>query len=354
MNSNFISFFKKFSGPEIFVILVLLILGVASSLTVPLSAGYDEETHFIRAWEMAHYYFIPNEQLGAKLPFPALYWELSYRRQPLVEAIFASYGHLQIDGKAMGWGGDGSGRMPSGAPDVCTAWGAPARPVEVMLERDPPRSRAIQVLNMSPVVPEVTSRQLGEVGIVAFNVFLLQPVLGEVQKAIDGFRARGAKAIIIDLRGNPGGIGAMVIPLAARLSATPLTLGTIVYRDFSNTLVTTASLGIKPFAGRVVILADEGTASTSEILAAGLQEAKRALVVGDTTAGAALGSIIEELPGGAVVQIPVADFKTPKGVSIEGRGVQPDRRVFETRAGFVAGSDVVLDAGLDLAKASHP
>ena len=228
------------------------------------------------------------------------------------------------------------------------------RPLEVMLERDPPRARAIQVLNMSPVVPEVTSRQIGQVGIVAFNVFLLQPVLGEVQKAIDGFRARGAKSIIIDLRGNPGGIGAMVIPLAARLSATPLTLGTIVYRDFSNTLATTASLGIKPFAGRVVILTDEGTASTSEILAAGLQEAKRALVVGDTTAGAALGSIIEELPGGAVVQIPVADFRTPKGVSIEGRSVQPDHRVLETRAGFLAGHDVVLDAGLDLAKASHP
>ena len=228
------------------------------------------------------------------------------------------------------------------------------RPIEVMLERDPPAKRAIQVLNMSPVVPEVTSRQVGEVGIVAFNVFLLQPVLGEVQKAIDGFRTRGAKAIIIDLRGNPGGIGAMVIPVAARLSATPLTLGTIVYRDFSNVLATTASLGIKPFTGRVVILTDEGTASTSEILAAGLQEAKRALVVGDTTAGAALGSIIEELPGGAVVQIPVADFKTPKGMTIEGRGVQPDRRVFETRAGFLAGRDVVLYAGLDLAKASLP
>ena len=228
------------------------------------------------------------------------------------------------------------------------------RPIEVMLERDPPVARAIQVLNMSPVVPEVTSRQIGEVGIVAFNVFLLQPVLAEVQKAIDGFRARGDKAIIIDLRGNPGGIGAMVIPLAARLSATPLTLGTIVYRDFSNVLATTASLGIKPFTGQVIILTDEGTASTSEIFAAGLQEAKRALVVGDTTAGAALGSIIEELPGGAVVQIPVADFKTPKGMTIEGRGVQPDRRVFETRAGFLAGRDVVLDAGLDLAKASRP
>jgi len=95
------SFFKKFSRPEIFVILVLLVLGVVSSLTLPLSAGYDEETHFIRAWEMAHYYFIPNEQLGSTLPFPAVYWELSYRRQPIVQALepgfWSKYGGLSLD-----------------------------------------------------------------------------------------------------------------------------------------------------------------------------------------------------------------------------------------------------------------
>ncbi len=101
MKSTLSSFFKKFSAPEIFVILVLLILGVVSSLAVPLSAGYDEETHFIRAWEMAHYYFIPNEQLGSTLPFPAIYWELSYRRQPIVQAVepgfWSKYGGLSID-----------------------------------------------------------------------------------------------------------------------------------------------------------------------------------------------------------------------------------------------------------------
>ena len=40
-----------------------------------------------------------------------------------------------------------------------------------------------------------------------------------------------------------------------------------------------------------------------------------------------LPSVIEALPGGAVMQYVVADFKTPKGVALEGRGVQPDRRV---------------------------
>ena len=74
------------------------------------------------------------------------------------------------------------------------------------------------------------------------------------------------------------------------------------------------------------------------MLAAGLQEAKRAIVVGDASLGAVLPSVIEALPGGAVMQYVVADFKTPKGVLLEGRGVQPDRRVVETRAALQRGA----------------
>jgi carboxyl-terminal processing protease len=223
---------------------------------------------------------------------------------------------------------------------------------DTMLTRDPPARAAVQALLMPPIVPEVRVSRSGEVGIIAFNFFLLEPILGEVQKAIEGFRQSGAKAIVLDLRGNPGGFGGMAIPVAARLISRETSLGTIQFRDFANSLVAAPSLGQKPFSGRVVILTDEGSASTSEILAAGLQEAKRAVVVGESTVGAALGSTIEALPGGAVMQIPVAGFKTPKGVAIEGRGVQPDRRVLETRAALLAGHDPVLDEALVLARAA--
>jgi carboxyl-terminal processing protease len=219
-----------------------------------------------------------------------------------------------------------------------------------MLTRDPPARRAVQALMMPPVVPEVRVARVGEVGIIAFNFFLLEPILAEVQAAIERFRASGAKAIILDLRGNPGGFGGMAIPVAARLVAKETSLGTIQFRDFANNLVVMPTLGSKPFGGKVIILTDEGSASTSEILAAGLQEAKRALVVGEGTVGAALGSTIEALPGGAVMQIPVAGFKTPKGVAIEGRGVQPDHRVLETRAALLAGQDPVLDEAVRLAR----
>lgn len=91
------------SPPERFVVSAVLFFGLACTLATPLSAGYDEETHFIRAWEMAHLYFVPNEQLGAKLPFPAIYWDLSYRRQPIVEAVepglWSKYGALPLDAR---------------------------------------------------------------------------------------------------------------------------------------------------------------------------------------------------------------------------------------------------------------
>ncbi len=221
---------------------------------------------------------------------------------------------------------------------------------EAMLTRDPPARTAVQALLMPPIVPEVRVSRVGDVGIIAFNFFLLEPILGEVQKAIEGFRRSGAKAIILDLRGNPGGFGGMAIPVAARLVSHETSLGTIQFRDFTNNLVAAPSLGVKSFTGKVIILTDEGSASTSEILAAGLQEAKRAIVVGESTVGAALGSTIEALPGGAVMQIPVAGFKTPSGIAIEGRGVQPDHRVLETRAALLAGHDPVLDEALVVAR----
>jgi carboxyl-terminal processing protease len=228
------------------------------------------------------------------------------------------------------------------------------KPGQVVLVRDEPTSRPVHVGHLPPLYPEVHARQRGDVGIVSFNIFLLDPVLVQIQRAIDGFRVRGAHYLILDLRGNPGGHGAMAIPVASRLVDAPLTLGTIQFRDFTQTLVARPEMGVTPFLGPVAILTDEGTASASEILAAGLQEAKRAVVVGDSTLGAALPSLIEALPGGAVMQYVVADFRTPKGVLLEGRGVQPDKRVLETRAGLRTGRDPVLDAALVAVRASRP
>jgi carboxyl-terminal processing protease len=229
------------------------------------------------------------------------------------------------------------------------------RPGRAILERDPPTGPVRQIGYLPPLQPEARISEIRGVGVIAFNLFLLDPLLSDIQRAVDRFRAEQAKAVILDLRGNPGGLGAMSIPVASEFVASPTTLGTMQFRGFSQTFTARPSIGRTPYPGPVIILTDEGTASASEILAGGLQEAGRARVVGDTTLGAVLPSIIEALPHGAVMQMVVADFKTPKGVLLEGRGVQPDRRVSETREAFRAGRDPVMDAALaDLKIADRP
>jgi len=229
------------------------------------------------------------------------------------------------------------------------------RPGRVVLDRDQPPGPVRQIGYLPPLHPEARVREIAGIGVIGFNVFLLDPLLGEIQRAVDRFVAHRVKGVILDLRGNPGGLGAMAIPVASELVTGPTTLGSMIMRDgtrtdavttFAQTFVAKPSLGRTPYGGPLVVLTDEGTASASEILAAGLQESGRATVIGDTSLGAVLPSVVESLPHGAVMQVVVADFKTPKGVLLEGRGVQPDQRVLETRTGFRGNHDPVLEAAV--------
>ena len=220
------------------------------------------------------------------------------------------------------------------------------RPGQLVLDRDAPAGPARQIGHLPPLYPETRVAIVDGVGVLAFNLFLLDPTLGEIKRAMDKFRTLHVRGVILDLRGNPGGIGAMSIPVAAEFVASPTTLGTIHFRTFTQTFTAQPSMGRTPFTGPLVILTDEGSASTSEILAGGLQEAGRARIIGEGTLGAVLPSVIEELPGGAVMQVVVADFQTPRGVLLEGRGVIPDQQVAETRDAFRAGQDPILSAAL--------
>lgn len=99
IHSDFFS--KKLSSAEVFLLLMLGIFGILALALLPISAGYDEETHFIRVWQMSNLDLLPNQVEKAEIPFPTIYWDLSYRRQELVRAIepgyWNKYGNLSID-----------------------------------------------------------------------------------------------------------------------------------------------------------------------------------------------------------------------------------------------------------------
>ena len=196
--------------------------------------------------------------------------------------------------------------------------------------------------NFPPQVTEFEATRLENgIGYIRFNIFVLS-VMDRIRAAIKSMN--DAPGLVIDLRGNPGGLGGMSMGLAGMLNSRQGSLGTMRLRSGHQNFVFSPQKD--RYSGPMVILIDEGSASTSEVFAAGMQELGRSTVVGQRSAGAALPSLFEKLPTGAVLQYAFADFKTPKGKVIEGLGVTPDVVVLLTRQALLQGRDPQLEVAI--------
>jgi carboxyl-terminal processing protease len=193
-------------------------------------------------------------------------------------------------------------------------------PVE--LERVPAgRMTAFGNLGRHPIVYEAR-RLEPKIGYIRLSIFLdpamVVPAFG---KDLAGFG--DATGVIIDLRGNPGGLGLMAMGMAGHLiSEENKKLGTMRTREATMDYVVNPQ--VQRYGGKVAVLVDELSASTSEIFAGGLQDLGRARIFGRRTPGAALPSAIEELPNGDRFQYAIADYVSTGGKILEGNGVTPD------------------------------
>jgi len=186
----------------------------------------------------------------------------------------------------------------------------------------------------------------GNIGYLHFTNFLaiLNP---RIKTAMESFKDAGG--IIIDLRGNGGGDDSVALKIANMLFEKETQLMITKTRK-GDDFYYKAKPSKNPYAGRVAIIVDETSGSASEQIAAGLQEAKRAFVVGVTTKGADLDSTSVRLPIKALLLYPYGQPRTPQGIVIEGRGVIPDREVRLMRKDLLTGRDAQLESAIDYIK----
>jgi carboxyl-terminal processing protease len=184
----------------------------------------------------------------------------------------------------------------------------------------------------------------GKIGYIAFNVFLgAQRLMKSFGDAVQS--CEKCEGFIVDLRGNPGGLGIMAMGIAGWFISLPdQKLGTLYMRD--TTLKFVVNPRLMTFAGPLAILVDGASASTSEIMAEGLKDLGRARIFGTRTAAAALPSVFEKLPNGDGFQYAIANYVSEGGRPLEGLGVTPDVEAPITRAALLAGKDQPLDAAV--------
>lgn len=196
--------------------------------------------------------------------------------------------------------------------------------------------------NLPPMYTEFEAKRLrGGLGYIRFNAFV--PSL--MDKLCGALRTmKNAPGIILDLRGNQGGLMGMVGGLGGLLEANATSIGAMETRNGRVSLFVFPQLA--PYSGPLVILLDGSTQSAGEMFASGLQEAGRAILVGEKSAGNTLPSAIKKLPTGAIFQFGFANYETPSGKHLEGQGITPDLTVTLSRKNLLRGGDPQLSAAI--------
>lgn len=208
--------------------------------------------------------------------------------------------------------------------------------------------------NLPPMRFEFSAKTIiGEsgacVGLVRFSAWV--PALGQaLGAAMPGFAE--CRGLIIDLRGNPGGVMAMMMPVAGWVFDEVTTLGTMrnpageMHFRAQPARVALDGTPVQPFTGPVAILVNRASVSTSEMFTAGLQTNGRARVFGSPTPGMALPASARRLASGDTLLYATADYIGPHGTRVEGAGVRPDEIIELTRRNLAECGDPVLLAAL--------
>jgi carboxyl-terminal processing protease len=207
--------------------------------------------------------------------------------------------------------------------------GRPDETVELTVERER-RTRRFHLVRTKVSGGDVTVTELPENARMIRVGAFTRGTGGQVRAAVAGRSPAGRPegGVLLDLRGNPGGL----VDEAVETASAFLPGGPVVTYEprggpVQRRTVTTPGDARTP----LVVLVDAGTASAAEIVAGSLRDRDRAVIVGSRTYGK--GSVQEplRLADGSVIELTVGRYRTPSGRSLDGVGIEPDVEVSADR-----------------------
>ncbi len=182
----------------------------------------------------------------------------------------------------------------------------------------------IEITRTRVEVPSVRFEMEGDIAYINITQFT-ERTEDELDTALQSVAEEKARGIILDLRGNPGGLLESVVDVASHF----LHDGTVV--DIKDNQGKVAALQVNKSSSTtdlpMVVLVDNTSVSGSEVLAGALQDHGRAIVAGNTTYGKGSVNILRQLDDGSGLYITNARWLTPSGRLIEGQGIEPDQKL---------------------------
>lgn len=185
-----------------------------------------------------------------------------------------------------------------------------------LIEMDIVRGKLIEAETVQSGMLEDTN-QIGYLRITEFDTITVD----QFNEAMAELNASGMKALILDLRSNPGGDLTAVVDVARRL----LPKGLVVYTEDKNGKRKEYTCdGEHEIQIPMAVLVNEYSASASEILSGAIKDYNKGTVIGTTTYGKGIVQRINRLDDGTAVKLTVSAYFTPLGKNIHGIGIEPD------------------------------
>ena len=199
--------------------------------------------------------------------------------------------------------------------------GEKGEPVEITVERaGAPNPITVRVRRDEVKLPSVRNAFMvtpGGTGYIALTGGFSAKTDEELSEALTDLKQEGIRQLILDLRGNPGGLLDEAIKVSKKFLAPGEKIVEVRSRDEESSAPSFVPDNNVPETMPMVVLVDRQTASASEIVAGALQDHDRALIVGETTFGKGLVQGVFRLWGGTGLVLTTAKYYTPKGRSLQ-------------------------------------